>query len=483
MNHGPVRIGLLGAGVVGGALIELIQREHDTLQARTGLDLRISRVAVSSVGQSRRFSLPPGVLVGDPMAVAIADDVDVVVELIGGLDPAQQLVMAALAAGKPVVTANKELIATAGSSLAAAATAAGVDLLFEAAVGGAIPLVRPLRESLAGERVTRVMGIVNGTTNYVLTRMSEASSSYHDAVAEAQRLGYAERDPTADVEGHDAAAKAAILATLAFGIEVTASDVAREGITDLRQDDVADARRLGYEVKLLALAERLDRPTVPDSGRSGNDPAAHELSHYVSVRVYPAMVPRSHPLAAVRGAHNAVFIEGAAVGELMLYGRGAGGTPTAAAVLGDLIDAAHNRLNRTSSRAHVARRVPLASAAEQKSAFYVSIDVMDRPGVLAAVAGIFGQHCVSIRSMEQIGLGDEARLVFLTHAAREADMATTLKDLEALPAVERVGVLLRVLGDTTREVFGDPRREGRDDPGRSSPDAGRADSGDAHRGA
>ena len=452
MNHGPVRIGLLGAGTVGGALIELIQKEHDTLEARTGLDLQIARVAVSSVGQRRRFSLPAGVLVDDPMAVAVADDVDVVVELIGGLDPAHQLVMAALGAGKPVVTANKELIATAGSSLAAAATASGVDLLFEAAVGGAIPLVRPLRESLAGERITRVMGIVNGTTNYVLTRMSETSSSYEEAVSEAQQLGYAERDPTADVEGHDAAAKAAILATLAFGIEVTASDVSREGITSLRQDDVADARRLGYEVKLLALAERLATPLPASDGHGGRDPGGHELSHGVSVRVYPAMVPRSHPLAAVRGAHNAVFIEGAAVGELMLYGRGAGGTPTAAAVLGDLIDAAHNRMNRTASRANVVRRVPLASSAEQESAFYVSIDVMDRPGVLAAVAGIFGEHRVSIRSMEQIGLGDEARLVFLTHKAREADMATTLKDLEALPSVERVGVLLRVLGEGSHEV-------------------------------
>jgi len=329
-----------------------------------------------------------------------------------------------------VVSANKALLAESGAELAELAAANGVDLLYEAAVGGAIPVIRPLRESLAGERVRRVMGIVNGTTNFILTQMDETGMDYAAALAEAQSLGLAERDPSADVQGDDAAAKAAILAGLAFGADVVAADVPREGIEGVRAADVAFAARLGYVVKLLAVAELLD-----------GGPAGAEIS----VRVHPAMVPRTHPLASVRGAFNAVFVEGDAVGELMLYGRGAGGAPTASAVLGDLIDAARNR--RSGAPAPPPRRgyVPHRPVADLRSAFYLSLDVVDRPGVLAAVATVFGDNGVSIKAMEQLGLGDEARLIFLTHTAREGDVAKTIEELHELAAVDRVGGVLRVV--------------------------------------
>jgi homoserine dehydrogenase len=361
----------------------------------------------------------PGSVVTDP-------GVDVVIELMGGVEPARTLVLDALKAAKPVVTANKQLLALCGAELFEAASAAGVDLLYEAAVAGAIPLIRPLRESLAGERIARVMGIVNGTTNYILTRMTDEGASYADALAEAQALGYAEADPTADVEGYDAAAKAAILATIAFGVQVVADDVHREGITAVTPADIAFAGRLGYVVKLLAVSEAVGAE--------------------VAVRVHPAMVPASHPLAAVRDAFNAVFVEGESVGELMFYGRGAGGMPTASAVLGDLIDAAHNLQVGGRGRTAPMNRAVVRPMADLSSQYYLNINVVDRPGVLAAVAAVFGTHGVSIRSMEQEGLGDEARLVFITHKATERDVQATLADLRHLDAVERVGGLLRVIG-------------------------------------
>ncbi len=320
----PVRVAVLGCGNVGGALVQLLTTRGDEIAERTGMRLELVGVSVLDRQRTRSVTVPPGLLTDDPKELVERPGVDVVVELIGGLDPARTLVETALRAGRPVVTANKALLAQAGAELADLASANAVDLLYEASVAGAIPVIRPLRESLAGERVMRVMGIVNGTTNYILTRMAEDGLDYADALAEAQSLGLAERDPTADVEGDDAAAKAAILAGLAFGSDVVGDDVHREGITGVRAMDVAYAARLGYVVKLLAVAELVD---------GGPD---------VSVRVHPAMVPRSHPLASVRGAFNAVFVEGEAAGELMLYGRGAGGAPTASAVLGDLIDAARN---------------------------------------------------------------------------------------------------------------------------------------------
>ena len=379
-----------------------------------------------------RPGVPAGLLTGDAAAVVAHPDVDVVVELIGGLEPARELLLAALAAGKPVVTANKELIATHGAELSAAARAAGVDLLFEAAVGGAIPIVRALRESLAGESVRRIMGIVNGTTNYILSRMTAGGATYLDALAEAQALGYAESDPRADVEGHDAAAKAAIMAGIVFGADVTAADVHCEGISTLSPNDIAFARRLGHVIKLLAIAERIDDPSpVPT----------------IAVRVHPAMVPEDHPLASVRDSFNAVFIEGDASGELMLYGRGAGGRPTASAVLGDLIDAAVNLRRGAAAGPPPTAAARIHPIGELRTAYYLALEVIDRQGVLAAVAGVFGRHGVSIRSMEQEGLGDQARIIFITHVACEGDMRATLDDLRHLEAVRQVGSVLRVIAD------------------------------------
>jgi homoserine dehydrogenase len=422
-----MRVGVLGCGNVGAALVGLVAGSADAVEARTGLRLEVTRVAVRNVAKERPVALAPGVLTRDAAAVVVDPGVHVVVEVIGGIEPARTLVLEALKAGKPVVTANKELLANVGDELFTAAEAAGVDLLFEAAVGGGIPLIRPLRESLAGERIRRVMGVVNGTTNYVLSRMSEEGASYADALAEAQGLGYAERDPTDDVEGFDAGAKAAILATIAFGTSVVAGDVYHEGISAITPADIASAHRLGYEVKLLAIAEQ------GDDGR-------------VAVRVHPAMVPADHPLSSVRDSFNAVFIEGDAVGELMLYGRGAGGAPTASAVLGDLIDAAGNLRQGSSARIGALPRAEIRPIDEVRSEYYIHLEVVDRPGVLRAVAEVFERHDVSIRSMEQEGMGDEARLIFITHEAAEAAVQATLHDLRDLDVVDRVTGLLRVIG-------------------------------------
>jgi homoserine dehydrogenase len=421
-----IRVGLLGCGNVGGALVELIAGHGDSIEARTGMRLEVARVAVRSTTRARVVELPPDILTNDAESVVTDPSIDVVVEVMGGIEPARRLILAALDAKKPVVTANKELLANEGPELFDAAARSGVDLLFEAAVAGAIPLIRPLRESLAGDRLRRILGIVNGTTNFVLTRMAEDGQTFQEALAEAQTLGYAERDPTADIEGYDAAAKAAILATVAFGAQVAAGDVYREGITGITPEDMTMAHRLGYAVKLLALVEAVDGE--------------------LAVRVHPAMVPLAHPLASVRDSFNAVFVEGEAVGELMFYGRGAGGRPTASAVLGDLIDAAANlRQGRvTGVPARVAAR--LRPVDELRSAYYVTIDVLDRPGVLEQVAGVTARHGVSIWKMEQLGLGDEARLVLVTHPAPERAMQATLHDLRQLDVVDRVGTLLRVVG-------------------------------------
>jgi len=419
----------LGCGNVGGALAQLLLTRQDDIAARTGIRLELVAIAVSDAKRTRPAGIPAELFGTDAAALVARDDVDVVVELIGGLHPAQELIEAALRAGKPVVTANKAVLAVSGAELAELADARGVDLLYEAAVAGAIPIVRTLRESLAGEQIVRVMGIVNGTTNFILTRMEEDGVDFADALEEAQRLGLAERDPTADVEGHDAAAKAAILAALAFGSDVVDVDVHREGISGIRAVDVAYANRLGYSVKLLAVAELVD--------------GGPELS----VRVHPAMVPKAHPLASVRGAFNAVFVEGAVSGELMLYGRGAGGEPTASAVLGDLVDAARNLRAGAPAPAPKRTSITVRPQPELRSAFYLSMDVTEGLGVLAAVAKVFGDHKVSIRAMEQVGWDDEARLIFLTHKAREGDLLGTIDELRLLQAVDRVGGVLRVIGE------------------------------------
>jgi homoserine dehydrogenase len=430
MTNRRVGIGLLGCGNVGAALVGLLREQSSTVAARTGIELGIERIAVHSTSKDRGVDISESLLTTDAASVVADPDVDLVVELIGGIEPARRLVLAALEAGKPVVTANKELVANHGAELYAAADEAGVDLLFEAAVAGGIPLIRVLRESLVGEPIRRVMGIVNGTTNYILSQMTETGAQYQTALAEAQSLGYAERDPTADVEGHDAAAKAAIIASIAYGVNVVAGDVTSEGISAVTETDIAFASRLGQVIKLLAVVEAVGQ--VDDVTE-------------VAVRVHPAMLPVTHPLASVRDSFNAVFVEGGAVDDLMLYGRGAGGLPTASAVLGDVIDAAVN-LGKGTHRA----LGPLAECRVQPideltSAYYLNLEVTDEPGVLAKVAGVFGNHKVSIRSMEQEGLGTEARLIFITHSAVERDLMATLHDLRGLDCVHRVGSMLRVV--------------------------------------
>jgi len=428
-SDGPVvRIGVLGCGNVGAPLVELISTQGRAIEARTGLRLAVTRIAVRDLTKPRPSAIDAAMLTTDADGIVDDPDIDVVVELIGGVDPARQLILSALKAGKPVITGNKELLARCGAELFQAAEGAGVDLLFEAAVAGGIPIIRPLRESLVGEHITRVMGIVNGTTNYILTRMTEAGVSYTDALREAQALGFAEADPTADVEGYDAGAKAAIIASIAFGASVVADDVHHEGITGITEVDIAFAKRMGFVIKLLAVAEQ------DDAGAIG-------------VRVHPAMVPTAHPLAAVRESFNAVFVEGASVGDLMFYGRGAGGGPTASAILGDVVDAALNRHKGSHASVGQLGTAVLRPIEDAESAYYLNIEVLDRPGVLAQVAGVFGDHAVSIRSMEQEGLGDEARLIFITHRAREADVRATLDGLRALDAVDRIGSVLRVVSD------------------------------------
>ena len=424
-----VRIGVLGCGNVGAAFVQLVERQADMIEARTGVRLQVARVAVRNVSRDRDVLVPEGVLTRDAAAVVADPTVDVIVEVIGGIEPARELIATAIANGKPVITANKELLANVGHELWAQSDAAGVDLLFEAAVAGGIPLIRALRESLRGEPVSRVMGIVNGTTNFILTKMTDEGADYSAALSEAQRLGFAERDPTADVEGFDAAAKAAIIASISFGARVVAGDVYHEGISGITAADIAIAHRLGYVVKLLAIAEQ-DAETET-----------------VAVRVHPAMVPVSHPLASVRDSYNAVFVEGDAVGQLMFYGRGAGGFPTASAVLGDVIDAAVNLRKGTHGTIGAFARVPVRAIDETSSQYLIGLDVEDKPGVLHTITGVFAQHGVSIRAAEQEGIGEGARLVFVTHRAREADVQACVSEFRKSPAVKRASGLIRVIGE------------------------------------
>jgi len=430
MNDGDgktLRVALLGCGVVGSQVARLLREQADDLAVRTGARIEVAGIAV------RRLSHPrPGIdqalLTTDAMGLATRPDVDIVIEVIGGIEPARSLLLAAMKAGKSVVTANKALLAEHGEQIHAASRTYGADLYYEASVAGAIPLLRPLRESLAGDTVHRVLGIVNGTTNFILDRMDTSGADFGESLEEAQALGYAEPDPTADVEGFDAAAKAAILAGLAFHTRVTAADVHREGITEVTAADIASAKTLRRTVKLLAICER------SDSG--------------VSVRVHPAMIPRSHPLAAVGGAYNAVFVEAQSAGQLMLYGAGAGGTPTASAVLGDVVAVARNRLAGTRGpELSTYAELPVLPMGDTLTRYHVSLDVDDRPGVLAPVAEAFARHDVSIQAVRQTSRGDEALLVIVTHEARDADLAATILELQALPVVRAVASVMRVEGE------------------------------------
>jgi homoserine dehydrogenase len=420
-------IGLLGCGTVGGALVDLLDARRATITARTGVELRIGAIAVRDTAKHQDRLADPSLLTTDTAAVVADPEVDIVVELIGGTDPALTLVRTALENGKPVITGNKELLAAHGPELYAIAAEHGVDLLFEAAVAGGIPLIRPLRESLVGEDISRVMGIINGTTNYILTKMSQDGADYADALDDAQTLGYAEADPTADVEGYDAGAKAAIIASIVFGVDVRSSDVQHEGISSITAADIDTAKRLGYVIKALAVIERADGE--------------------VAVRVHPAMVPTGHPLANVNDSFNAVFVEGATVGDLMFYGRGAGGGPTASAVLGDLVDAAVNVANGAAARLSITEKARLRSVDELSSQYYLTMVVSDEPGVLAQVATVFGTHGVSIQVMEQSGTGGDAELCLILHETTEAALHATLDELNGLDVVRGIGSVIRLVSD------------------------------------
>ncbi len=426
-DKSALKVAVLGCGAVGSQVVRLLTEQHDDLAARVGAPVELVGVAVRRLDAPREVEVPPGLLTTDVAGLAARADVDLVVEVIGGIEPARSLILSALANGASVVTANKALLAEDGPTLFEAADRAGRDLYYEAAVAGAIPILRPLRESLAGDKVTRVLGIVNGTTNFILDKMDSSGAGFSEALEEAQELGFAEADPTADVEGFDAASKAAILASLAFHTRVTAAEVHREGISEVTAADIASAKDMGAVVKLLAICEL--------------------RGEQVSARVHPAMIPRSHPLASVRGAYNAVFVESEAAGQLMFYGPGAGGAPTASAVLGDLVTAARNRLAGTrgvGESAYADRAVqPMG---ETLTRYHVAIDVDDKAGVLAAVANTFADHGVSIQTVRQEGRGADAQLVVVSHAATDAALSATVEQLRGMDIVREVTSVMRVEG-------------------------------------
>ncbi|MEI8056180.1 MAG: homoserine dehydrogenase [Actinomycetes bacterium] len=430
-TQGQITVALLGGGTVGSQVARLLGESADDLTARVGIPIRILGVGVRDVTKARD-GIDSALITGDLEALAMSG-ADIVVELMGGIEPARSLILAAMANGSSVVTANKALLAEDGATLHAAAEKYGVDLYYEASVAGAIPLLRPLRESLAGDKVRRILGIVNGTTNFILTKMDEQGADFAEVLAEAQALGYAEADPTADVEGHDAAAKAAILAGLAFHTRVRMSDVYSEGITKVSAQDVAAAREMGFVIKLLAVAELCE----DEKG--------------IVVRVHPTMVPRNHPLAGVRGAFNAVFVEAESAGQVMFYGRGAGGAPTASAVLGDIVAVARNRVAGTRGPGEsIYADLEVRPIGEALTRYYVNMDVADRPGVLASVAQAFADNGVSIQNVRQDGHGDDAGLVVRTHIARDSDLASTIEILRNTDAVRSVVGVMRVEGEDGR---------------------------------
>jgi homoserine dehydrogenase len=436
MNEKPIGVAVLGLGNVGSQVVRIIEESAEDLTARIGAPLVLRGVGVRRVADDR--GVPVELLTSDIDGLVSRDDVDVVVELMGPVEPARKAILSALEKGKSVVTANKALMAQSTGELAQAAEHAHVDLYFEAAVAGAIPVIRPLTQSLSGDTVLRVAGIVNGTTNYILSEMASTGADYEAALADASALGYAEADPTADVEGYDAAAKAAILASIAFHSRVTADDVYREGITKVTPADFATARALGCTIKLLAICERLT-----------ND----EGQQRISARVYPSLVPLSHPLAAVNGAFNAVVVEAEAAGRLMFYGQGAGGAPTASAVMGDLVMAARNRVQGgRGPRESKYAKLPISPIGFIPTRYYVSMNVTDRPGVLSSVAAEFGKREVGIAEVRQEGVVDEggqrcgARIVVVTHEATDAALSDTVAALADLDVVQEVTSVLRLEG-------------------------------------
>ncbi|GGW87480.1 homoserine dehydrogenase [Streptomyces malachitofuscus] len=429
MRTRPLKVALLGCGVVGSEVARIMTTHADDLAARIGAPVELAGVAVRRPDKVRE-GIDPALVTTDATALVKRGDLDIVVEVIGGIEPARTLIATAFEHGASVVSANKALLAQDGAALHAAAGEHGKDLYYEAAVAGAIPLIRPLRESLAGDKVNRVLGIVNGTTNFILDKMDTTGAGYQEALDEATALGYAEADPTADVEGFDAAAKAAILAGIAFHTRVRLDDVYREGMTEVTAADFASAKEMGCTIKLLAICERAE------DGAS------------VTARVHPAMIPLSHPLASVRGAYNAVFVESDAAGQLMFYGPGAGGAPTASAVLGDLVAVGRNRVGGTTGPGESAyAALPVSSMGEVVTRYHISLDVADKPGVLAQVATVFAEHGVSIDTVRQQGKDGEASLVVVTHRASDAALGGTVEALRKLDTVRGVASIMRVEGE------------------------------------
>ena len=418
---------MLGCGVVGSQIARLLVENKSDLTSRAGANLELVKVAVKNIN-TKREGISSNLLTDDAKSVVNDPEIDLIIEVIGGISPAKELILAAIKNGKSVVTANKALLAQAGAELYAAADNANVDLYYEAAVAGAIPILRPLRESLVGDQVHRIMGIVNGTTNYILTKMEESGTAFDDALKQAQQLGFAEADPTAAIEAIDAASKAAILAGLAFHSRVSDSDVYREGITKITANDVKVAKAMDMVIKLLAIAE-----LTPEGE--------------ISVRVHPALISRNHPLASVRESFNAVFVEAKSAGQLMFYGKGAGGEPTASAILGDLVAVARHKVSggigpKESDYADL----KIAKIGHTKTRYLIRLNVADKPGVLESVAHVFASHGVSIQTVRQTGAGDKAELIVMTHSSTESALSETVKDLSKLPAVTDVASVLRVEG-------------------------------------
>ncbi len=420
-----IHIGQIGCGTVGSGVVRILRDNAGIIAHRAGCEIAVKRIAVRSMSDPRYVEVPEEMLTTDAEEVIRDPEVDIVVEAMGGTEPAGTFILEAISRGKHVVCANKELMSTRGGEILAAAEARGVDIGFEASVGGGIPILLPLKQSLAGNVIKQILGIVNGTTNYILTRMSEEGLSFSEALEKATTLGYAEPDPSADVEGRDAAAKLAILASMAFNSRVTLGDVYTEGITAVSSEDISFARDMGYAIKLLAVAK--------------------EDEDGISVRVHPTMIPLHHPLASVRDENNAIFVSGDAVGELMFYGKGAGSLPAASAVVGDIISISRNMLSggrMVGCTCFYAK--PIKDVADAVCRYFMIFEVPDQPGVLAKIAGVFGENGVSIKSVIQHGMGREARIVLITHAVREERIRATVRGLEALDAVNRIASLIRV---------------------------------------
>lgn len=422
----PVRIGMLGCGVVGSSVARLLLADTAELSTRAGVKIELSRIAVRTIKPYEGIN--PALFTTDPFSIVNDPEIDLIIEVMGGIEPARELIMTAIENRKSVVTANKALLASHGAEMFTAAYAKGEDIYYEAAVAGAIPIIRPMRDSLAGDFVTRLMGIVNGTTNYILTKMHEDNREFADVLKEAQALGYAEVDPTADVEGFDAAAKAAILSGLAFHTRVTVDDVYREGISKITLEDVNIAKSMDHVIKLLAIAEL----TPADE---------------ISVRVHPVMLHKSHPLASVRDAYNAVFVEAESAGSLMFYGRGAGGAPTASAILGDVVAVArHIALNSVGQRETDYADRDIAPIESTKTKFLIRLEVADKAGVLAAIATVFANHGVSIQTVNQAGRNNDAEVTIVTHRATEGELKATVASLKAMDMVNKISSVIRVEG-------------------------------------